>query len=99
MGEVSFRRKLLFLSLAFLQIQLQSLSLDLHEAQMLRPEGMNISDDPWISEMEKSIVDGDAAGGRRVEDGEFRVLNSSPKEIGNGVCSSMKRDDVERGVL
>ena len=66
---------------------------------MLRPEGMDVSDDSWVSKMEESVVDGDAASGRGVENGEFCVFNSSPKEIGNGVCSSMERDGVEGGVF
>ena len=51
-SKVPLGCKFLFLGLAFLQIQLQSLSFDLHEAQMLGSEGVNIRDNSRISQME-----------------------------------------------
>ena len=50
---------------------------------MLRSEGMDVSDDPWISEVKESVVDGDATSGRGVEDGELRVLDSCSEEVRN----------------
>ena len=66
---------------------------------MLRSEGMNISDNSWVPEVEKSVVNSDTASGRGMENGEFRIFDSSPKEIGDGVCTSMEGDGVEGGVL
>ena len=50
---------------------------------MLCPEGMDVSDDPWVSEVEEGVVDGDATSGGGVEDGELRVLDSCSEEICN----------------
>ena len=66
---------------------------------MLRPEGMNISDNPWISQVEKGIIDGEAASGGGMENGEFCIFDSSPEEVGDRVCASMEGDGVEGGVF
>ena len=51
-SKIPLSCEFLLFGLAFLQIQLQSLSLDLHEAQMLGSEGVNVCDDPGVSQME-----------------------------------------------
>ena len=66
---------------------------------MLRSEGMNISDDPWVSEVEEGVVDGDATSSGRVEDGEFCVFDSSSEEVSDGVCASVEWDGIEGGVF
>ena len=47
-SEVSFSCEFFFLSPTLLQVQFDSLSFDLHKAQMLRPESVNVSDNSWI---------------------------------------------------
>ena len=49
--------------------------------------------------MEEGIIDGDATGGGGMEDGEFRVLNSSSEEVSDGVCASMEGNGVKGGVF
>ena len=48
MGEVSFGGKFFFFRFALLQVQFQSLSLNLHKTQVLRPESVDVSDDSWV---------------------------------------------------
>ena len=50
---------------------------------MLRSEGMDISDDSWVSKVEEGVVDDDTTSGGGVEDGELCVLNSCSEEVGN----------------
>ena len=95
MGKVSLCCKFFFLSLTLLQIQFHSLPFDLHETQVLRPERVDVSDNSWIPQVEESVINGDAASGRGVKNGEFRVFDSSSEEVGDRICSSVKRDGVE----
>ena len=83
MGKVSFGCEFLFFSLAFSQIQLQSLPFYLHKMQVLGPEGVNVGDDPWVSKMKEGVIDGDATGGGGVEDCELCIFDSSSKEVGD----------------
>ena len=50
---------------------------------MLRSEGMNVSNDSWVSKVEEGVVDGDATGGGGMEDGELCVLDSCSEEVCN----------------
>ena len=49
--------------------------------------------------MEKGIINGEVAGGRRVEDGKLSVLNSCSEEVGDRVSTGMERHCIEWGVL
>ena len=49
--------------------------------------------------MKKSIINGEVAGGRRVEDCKFCVFYSSSEEVGNGVSMGMERHCIKGGVL
>ena len=49
--------------------------------------------------MEEGVVNGDAAGGRGVENGEFCVFDSSSEEVGDGICASMEGDGIEGRVF
>ena len=96
-SEISFSRELFLFSFAFLQIELQSLPLDLHESQMLGSKGVDVRDNPWISQMEKGVIDDDAAGGRGMKNGELRILNSCSEEICDRVRAGMEGNGIEGG--
>ena len=66
---------------------------------MLRPEGMNVSDNPWVPKMEEGVIDGDMTSGGGMKDGELCILDSSSEEVCNGVCSSVKGNGVEGRIL
>ena len=66
---------------------------------MLRSEGMNVSDNSWVSKVEEGVIDGDTTSGRGMKNGELCVLDSSSEEVCNGVCSSVKGDGVEGRIL
>ena len=66
---------------------------------MLGPKSVDISNNSWISQVKKSIVNGEVAGGRRVEDCKFCVFYSSSEEVGNGVSMGMERHCIKGGVL
>ena len=74
MGKISLSCELFFFSLALLQVQFQSLSLNLHETQVLSPESVNISNNSWISQVEKGVINSEATSGRGVEDGQLCIF-------------------------
>ena len=49
--------------------------------------------------MKEGVVDGDAAGGGRMKDGEFCIFDSSSEEVSDRVCTSMEGDGVKGGVF
>ena len=66
---------------------------------MLRSEGVNVSDNSWISEVEKGVIDGDTTSGGGMKNCELCVFDSSSEEVCNGVCSGMEGDGIERRVF
>ena len=66
---------------------------------MLRSESMNVSDNSWVPQVEKGIIDSNATSGRGMEDGEFCVLDSSSEEVSDGVRASMEGNGVEGRVF
>ena len=49
--------------------------------------------------MEEGVIDGKAASGRGVENGEFCVFDSCPEEVCDGIGAGMKGNGVKRGGL
>ena len=95
MGKILLSCEFFLFSLTFLQVQLQLLPLDLHEAQVLSSESMNVSDNSWVSQVEKGVINSETTGSRGVENGEFCVLDSSSEEVSNGVGTGMEGDSIE----
>jgi hypothetical protein len=60
---------------------------------------VDVSNDPWIAEVEQGIVDHEVVVGRRVEDGEICVLQSGVPKIGDGECACMEGNCVKGGAL
>lgn len=66
---------------------------------MLSPKGVDISNNPWISQVKKSIIDSDVNSGGGVEDSKLCIFDSCSEEVCDRVGISVERDRVKGGIL
>ena len=99
MGKISLHFILLFLSLQLLSSQLNTLLSGGGNAKVLVSEGVYVSYDSCISQVQEGIIDYSTVGGRGVEDGEISVTRDGAIEVCVGEGTSMERGPISRGEL
>ena len=97
MGEISLHFILLFLSLQLLSSQLNALLSDGGNTKVLVSEGVYISDDSRISQVQEGVINYGAVRGRGVKDGKISVARDGAIEVCMRERASMKRGSISGG--
>ena len=99
MGEEMLHVVLLLLSFQFLSPQLDALLFDGCETQVLLPQGVDVSSNSCISQMQKSVIYNDSVRGGGVENGKISVARGVPIEIGMREGVSMQGSAINGSIL
>ena len=87
--QVALHLVLFLFSFELLPSQLNPLLSDGGKAKVLLPQGVDVCNDPCVSQVEECVIYHGAIDGRRVEEGQLRITRSVPIEIGMGERSGV----------
>ena len=94
MGEIVLHSEELSLGVVFSVVQLDPLLLQVGQLVLVRSVPMYVSNNPWVFEVNKSIVNEEPTSGRRVEDVKVSVFDPGMVEVGRGEGPSMEGSRV-----